>query len=81
MITYISLNTEALSSSGNTSDDFIKNKTYDRKDVSKFHLKFTTFTFSQRYTVVPLLADSWSKAFPGLIKWLTSAIWTPTLKR
>lgn len=56
VITHISLNTEALPSSGNTSDDLIKNKTDDRKDVSKFH--FNTFTFSQRYTVVPLLADS-----------------------
>lgn len=38
VITHISLNTEALPSSGNTSDDFIKNKTDDRKDVSKFQL-------------------------------------------
>lgn len=69
VVFHISLYTEAVLFSGNTSDGFIiKNKTDDGNDVSKFHSKLNIFTFSQRYTVVPLLADSWSNAFPGLIK-------------
>lgn len=47
----------------------------------KKKLSIQKVTFSHRYTVVPLLADSSSKAFPGRMKWLTSAICTPTLKK
>lgn len=35
-------------------------------------------TLPHRYTVVPRLAASLSRALPGLMKWLTSAMWTPT---
>ena len=35
---------------------------------------------STRYTVVPLMAASSSRAVCGLTKWVTSAMWTPTSK-